>query len=106
MSVATDTQKASTPIPAAECSRVVSVRFNNAVPFNGTESMWIQMTPGVTMQAGRLEADGRAVAIGPNQQASGLIFERAYLDRNAMNRPKRERIFVFGSDVAAIVYGE
>ncbi len=104
--VATDTQKSTTPALVAECNRVVSVRFHNAVPFNGTEALWIAMTPGVTMQAGRLEADGRAVVIGPNQQASGLIFERQYLDRNAMNKPKRERIFVFGSDVAAIVYGE
>ena len=104
--VATDTQKTSTPAPVAECNRVASVRFHNAVPFNGTESLSVQVQGGITVQAARLEADGRAVPIGPNQQASGLVFERVYLDRNAQNKPKRERAFVFGANIAGIVYGE
>ena len=94
-----------TPQQPAECNRIVGLRFNSAVPFNGTETLHVEVKAGVTITPGRIDETGKAVPVQPNQPSQGLILER--LAPIAMSQAKRrERVFVSWASGIIVQYGE
>ena len=90
--------------PPPRRTRVVGIRLKEPVPFNGTESTWVKVVPGITITAVRLDENCDPVPVLANQRVDGLMLERDYLGNFA--KPQRERIFVSMASGPIIQYGE
>lgn len=100
-----EVQKQTSKSEAAAAPAIKSIRLVQSAPFNGREEESIRMGVGqcTLAVAARIESDGTAVAIGPNQRADGLLLECLRHDRVTL-KTFTERIFVAWSNIRCVVY--
>lgn len=86
-------------------SKLVAVFFVDSVPFGGEQTSASIGRNVDSIWPARLEKDGAAVTVEPNQRADGILLRRKHHDLNTHQRVVLQA-FVPWSNVRSLQYGE